>query len=1108
MRAGTTLAARAPDRALTRAGTAHLQVGPLCSGMESSPDQEFTAQWMSGAKPITTFRWPDCKPIDFFGAFFSDSSKFQEETHRKRGDKNCSCERWAPTAMGFHSRVRRFSTGYETPLGEMGACQMMETQRVKVLPAAATLLMVNTMKLAGVPYSDYYEVHTQFLVNKANDGIEVRVFQAITWLKSTWLKSKISGVAYERCVDSFKVWPQNSLPTLRAYMAASRQPLPAGAVPQLVPSLDALLATSNKSLSPQSRLGTGRRTPSPSVDTGEGAAASTRQIEESGPVDVGLKLEEETGAGATQEAAQPFVGPIGSEGNGKRPVPSVQRSHNDRWSLHAGDQAWWSAPSPHARRGYRDVVRITIVGDSAECCAGLVRQFAIAALPHDETAAHTAGANQFDATDPFAWVETAADWWLGNSDEPAPPTDRAVTVAPTSSLRDSQSTTTTKSNVGLIGLDGSCVREVSLHAQSANVLLSVWDTNRSVNEQSSCDAAIVLYNVTNRQSFHHAEDWARRVRSQHKSFGDEDGPIISLVGTHADVALSDGGDSSSLAGLQKNALEAEREREPEPEPGLRLEPVEPDGIEPSFYTSRSSPEELLPLDTEWDTGSDDSFFDAIEHHDDSDHSDAQHIRRASPRSPAESGSAANAEVVEREVKNGPRRAVSLEEGEMLAGRIAARSHFELPALVGTRLSPLVASTSRGDSSTSECGHPVTQVVYSLLSDLLLGDGWHPELLATRQRLAWAVVALPHHLPPRLPLTTVMHVAHMLGRCASRPVLTRERLAEAELWHRRGHYERALEGYAHVLVAAGKDEAVEAAMRRAEAARWRQSHDEAVFGGDRLLGGISPPSSSLAAATPGGRSGWWLWVDDSYSSECFRCRLSFTFFRRRHHCRHCGHLFCGDCSDKLASGLWRIPPTPRPLHSDVQTAATAAGASANEISRSSIVLGLVRSEPEDKMEHANKAVREFNLERVCRGCWKVLRNAEQLAQTAKPSATIQQVQEERTKRRAAQSAADFLAKDLDSSDPPSSFALVQFLYAHASPQFCEPRGLQALARGRSSNAPVNLRAIAGAHPRPYWESVFREFLDTLTADAKQAMTGLASPSVATPRSVSLLSATDV
>ena len=541
---------------------------------------------------------------------------------------------------------------------------------------------------------------------------------------------------------------------------------------------------------------------------------------------------------------------------------------------------------------------------------------------------------------------------------------------------------------------------------------------------------------------------------------------------------------------------------------MRLEPVESGG-ESLFETPDSQPpEELKPEDPGWDTASDDSFFDAIEHDDAHGHTHRdQHPRDVSSGKSLTSVDAGAAEQIR---QNRPRRVVSLEEGEVLAGRIAARSHFELPALVGTRLSPLVApaNCSSGGSSGHECGHPVTQVVYSLLSDLLLGDGWHPELLATRQRLAWAVVALPHQLPPRLPLTTVMHVAHLLGRCASRPVLTRERLSEAELWHRRGHYERALEGYAHVLVAAGKDEAVEAAMRRAEAARWRQSHDEAIFGGESMLGGMSPPSSSIAAAAATDRSKWWLWVDDSYSSECFRCRLPFTFFRRRHHCRHCGHLFCGACSDKLASGLWRIPPSPKPAapgELEVETAATAAGASANEVAESKMVLGFVGSKSRAEIERLERGVREVNLERVCRGCWKVLRTAEKRAQSSKPNATATEIQEASLRRRAALSAGEhFLSAESDAS----SVALVQFLYSHASRDFCESRGLKALTAkqkkdsgGGSYGSAVhpNLRAIASAEPKEYWMSVFRECFAELQAEAKQTPPATASPA-GTPRSV--------
>merc|ERR1712000_303405 len=37
-----------------------------------------------------------------------------------------------------------------------------------------------------------------------------------------------------------------------------------------------------------------------------------------------------------------------------------------------------------------------------------------------------------------------------------------------------------------------------------------------------------------------------------------------------------------------------------------------------------------------------------------------------------------------------------------------------------------------------------------------------------------------------------------------------------------------------------------------------------------------------------------WVRDESSSICTHCSSPFTFFRRRHHCRFCGGLFCNDC----------------------------------------------------------------------------------------------------------------------------------------------------------------------------------------------------------------------
>lgn len=37
-----------------------------------------------------------------------------------------------------------------------------------------------------------------------------------------------------------------------------------------------------------------------------------------------------------------------------------------------------------------------------------------------------------------------------------------------------------------------------------------------------------------------------------------------------------------------------------------------------------------------------------------------------------------------------------------------------------------------------------------------------------------------------------------------------------------------------------------------------------------------------------------WMPDSVSKECYDCCEKFTTFRRRHHCRVCGQIFCSKC----------------------------------------------------------------------------------------------------------------------------------------------------------------------------------------------------------------------
>ena len=38
-----------------------------------------------------------------------------------------------------------------------------------------------------------------------------------------------------------------------------------------------------------------------------------------------------------------------------------------------------------------------------------------------------------------------------------------------------------------------------------------------------------------------------------------------------------------------------------------------------------------------------------------------------------------------------------------------------------------------------------------------------------------------------------------------------------------------------------------------------------------------------------------WIPNDFVSYCMNCERDFKWYRRRHHCRACGNLFCDACT---------------------------------------------------------------------------------------------------------------------------------------------------------------------------------------------------------------------
>jgi 1-phosphatidylinositol-3-phosphate 5-kinase len=51
----------------------------------------------------------------------------------------------------------------------------------------------------------------------------------------------------------------------------------------------------------------------------------------------------------------------------------------------------------------------------------------------------------------------------------------------------------------------------------------------------------------------------------------------------------------------------------------------------------------------------------------------------------------------------------------------------------------------------------------------------------------------------------------------------------------------------------------------------------------------------------------FWMPDRFCKVCYGCEEAFTMYRRRHHCRMCGQIFCNGCSSFYIDGkLFNTP----------------------------------------------------------------------------------------------------------------------------------------------------------------------------------------------------------
>ena len=98
----------------------------------------------------------------------------------------------------------------------------------------------------------------------------------------------------------------------------------------------------------------------------------------------------------------------------------------------------------------------------------------------------------------------------------------------------------------------------------------------------------------------------------------------------------------------------------------------------------------------------------------------------------------------------------------------------------------------------------------------------------------------------------------------------------------------------------------------------------------------------------------FWMPDKFCKVCYACEEPFTMYRRRHHCRMCGQVFCNNCSSYSIDGaLFNVPGLVR--------ACQVCSEQANEKTANEVKSSKRRAPEKTIVDIQNAQIRELNAE---------------------------------------------------------------------------------------------------------------------------------------------------